>query len=198
MAEIERIDISSSSGTDSESDGESQNLEKRAKVKQQTSLLALWGRPAGRVAVSTSSEPERQRGSADHGHGSPRQNQRDASEGDQCTSSDSGNEVRSDPRDPANGPNAANLQDGPYQPRDINFPSRQVGGKARSFRPEWFVGRPWFEYSIKLDSAFCFPCRLYAAGHLGCGEPAFTHTGFRYWKNATERFRTMQVCIALQ
>ena len=88
--------------------------------------------------------------------------------------SDSHSGGESYPLDPANGP--ANQRGAPYQPSDVWFPSRQLGRSLRSFRSEWFVGRPWLEYSVKLDSAFCFPCRLFAASHPGCGERTFTHT----------------------
>ena len=68
--------------------------------------------------------------------------------------------------------------DGPYQPATLQ------GGKLRSFQATWYGQFPWLEYSPKLDAAFCFCCRLYAASMPGCAEPAFICTGMKNWKKA--------------
>ncbi|KAI6657242.1 hypothetical protein LOD99_11146 [Oopsacas minuta] len=181
--------IEKDSETEIARDSESEKKTQSTNFKQ-ASLFTLWG-GSGRDSASKDSETA----SADsqepvEGIDSPGQNQNsDSSKQLERIVSDGHSGGESDPLDPANGPIAANQWEGPYQPNDVCFPSRQLGESLRSFRSEWFVGRPWIEYSVKLDSAFCFPCRLFAASHPGCGEPAFTHTGFRFWKNATERFR---------
>ena len=78
--------------------------------------------------------------------------------------------------------------DKPAQPR-ITFPYRFFGvGKnmrKRSFSVAWYKGRPWLEYSIQFDAAYCFPCRIFRL----CGskeESCFTDGGYRNWKAAME------------
>ena len=78
--------------------------------------------------------------------------------------------------------------DKPAQP-SITFPYRFFGvGKnirKRSFSAAWYKGRPWLEYSIKFDAAYCFPCRTFRL----CGskeESCFTDGGYRNWKSAME------------
>lgn len=76
-------------------------------------------------------------------------------------------------------------EDGPMQPR-IDFPLSSFGVKQpsmRGFNADWYVNRPWLEYSKSLDRAFCFPCR-----HFGLSrntDEAFVAVGFKNWKNAT-------------
>ena len=49
----------------------------------------------------------------------------------------------------------------------------------------WYKSFPWLEYSVSLDAAFCYPCRLFKYGTgEGRAEEAFTRCGFRNWKNA--------------
>jgi len=78
--------------------------------------------------------------------------------------------------------------DEPAQP-SATFPNRYFGvGKnrrSRSFSAAWYKGRPWLEYSVKVDAAFCFPCRTFRL----CGskeESCFTDGGYRNWKAATK------------
>ncbi|CAF4657931.1 unnamed protein product [Rotaria socialis] len=61
-------------------------------------------------------------------------------------------------RDPCHGPAKAKVYIllGPFQPK-TNFPT--VNG--RHFRAEWYNTYPWLEYSLELNRAFCFPCRLH-------------------------------------
>lgn len=61
----------------------------------------------------------------------------------------------------------------------------------RSFQVDWYKTYPWIEYSIKLDAAFCFPCRIYLnyekeAKYI---EDPFIKTGFKTWKKALEENR---------
>ena len=108
-----------------------------------------------------------------------------------ATESDSGdghelqadNQASTHDHDPANGPTSASFVDGPYQPQ-LRFPATLQGGRLRSFQATWYGQFPWLEYSPKLDAAFCFCCRLYAASMPGCAEPAFVCNGMKNWKKA--------------
>ena len=91
--------------------------------------------------------------------------------------------VLSHDRDPANGPSSASFVAGPYQPQ-LRFPATLQGGKLCSFQATWYSQFPWLEYSPRLDAAFCFSCRLYAASMPGCAEPAFVCNGMKNWRKA--------------
>ena len=56
------------------------------------------------------------------------------------------------------------------------------------FRSEWFIGRPWIECSVKLDSAFCINVGCLQQVTQGVDSQHLRTQGFA-WKNATERFR---------
>ena len=50
----------------------------------------------------------------------------------------------------------AYLQRGPHQPRGHMFPQTVIGKVKRRFNPNWFnLYKPWLEYSVKGDAAFC-------------------------------------------
>ncbi|CAF4903639.1 unnamed protein product, partial [Rotaria socialis] len=56
-----------------------------------------------------------------------------------------------------------------------------VNNESRSFQFQWYCNRPWLEYSIKNDTAYCYYCR-----HFGISiqtkrlqSDAFT-TGFNW------------------
>lgn len=70
----------------------------------------------------------------------------------------------------------------PRQPTGINFPSSSFGNKgvSRSFKESWYARYPWLEYSISLNSAFCFPCRFF----LVSSDSVFTSNGYSDWKHA--------------
>ncbi|KAK0141175.1 hypothetical protein N1851_021817 [Merluccius polli] len=59
----------------------------------------------------------------------------------------------------------------PSQPILV-FPKRHFGQTACAFNSGWYCGRPWMEYSAKLDACFCFPCRKF---------------GFNNWKTSLEK-----------
>jgi len=70
--------------------------------------------------------------------------------------------------------------------------SGRKGKAGRSFQTYWYVRYPWLEYSISRDSAYCFPCRLFASGSSyafvrGTREDAYTTKGFNAWKNALDK-----------
>ncbi|CAF1669070.1 unnamed protein product [Rotaria magnacalcarata] len=92
----------------------------------------------------------------------------------------------SNERDPCHGSTKAkdHILLGPFQPK-TNFPT--VNG--RRFRSEWYNTYQWLEYSLALNRAFCFPCRL----RNNCKyDDAFANTGFSHWKNGRARFNDHQ------
>ncbi|CAF4222594.1 unnamed protein product [Rotaria sordida] len=60
---------------------------------------------------------------------------------------------------------------------------------GRRFRAEWYNTYPWLEYSLELNRAFCFPCRL---RNERKHEAAFTAASFNQWKNGTLRLNDHQ------
>jgi hypothetical protein len=50
---------------------------------------------------------------------------------------------------------------GPCQPKGHAYPKRKICGRNRSFHDKWFTNRPWLEYSVSKDAAFCFYCYLF-------------------------------------
>ena len=47
---------------------------------------------------------------------------------------------------------------GSCQPRQHDFPVREISGKRRRFNVSWFDKYNWIEYSVEKDAAFCFFC----------------------------------------
>jgi hypothetical protein len=68
---------------------------------------------------------------------------------------------------------------GPFQPYAHDFESRRIGNRDRQFSPIWFYKYPWIEYSIKLESAFCFVCYLFAREKIK--KSAFVNGGWNNW-----------------
>jgi len=48
----------------------------------------------------------------------------------------------------------------PVQLLGIKFPVTLYSNKPTSFNPVWYQHYPWFEYSIRKDAYFCFPCHM--------------------------------------
>ena len=71
----------------------------------------------------------------------------------------------------------------PSQPRMTKYPS--LAG-SRSFNSNWYKGRPWLEYSVEKDSAFCFPCRVFGVYNSSTNTATFTEDGYKDWKHALE------------
>ncbi|CAF4634942.1 unnamed protein product [Rotaria sp. Silwood1] len=94
--------------------------------------------------------------------------------------------LSSNERDPCHGPAKAKeyILLGPLQPQ-TQFP--KVNG--RRFRRGWYNIYPWLEYSLELDRAFCFSCRLRGEHKFDAG---FTINGFNIWKNETLRLNEHQ------
>ncbi|KAL3615242.1 hypothetical protein CASFOL_040903 [Castilleja foliolosa] len=74
---------------------------------------------------------------------------------------------------------------GPCQPIGHNYPKKKMGEDNRSFRDVWFEGRPWLEYSIAKDAAFCFYCYLFGKSNM---DDSFVKSGFVNWRRATVKF----------
>jgi len=75
----------------------------------------------------------------------------------------------------------------PYQPTDIVFPQREIGGVKRRFSPAWFKTFPWIHYDTNSDSVFCITCiRAARVNAISSSkkEEAFTTRGFSSWKKA--------------
>lgn len=74
------------------------------------------------------------------------------------------------------------------QPRKRYFPvTKDINEQDRSFHSEWYSEYNWLEYSVQLDAAFCFCCRLFPNGKMK--KMAFTSGGVRNWQSATGKFR---------
>ena len=70
------------------------------------------------------------------------------------------------------------------QPDLKTFPKTQHGAAKRSFRRECYRSRPWLEYSMSKDAAYCFACRHFA--HLK-NSVFTTENGYSNWKKATSK-----------
>lgn len=68
------------------------------------------------------------------------------------------------------------IRRGPCQPSEYKFPKTN-----RNFVRTWFDKfKPWLEYSIEKDAAFCFVCYLFKSDTTPGGD-AFVNPGFRTW-----------------
>ena len=75
---------------------------------------------------------------------------------------------------------------GPCQPREHDFPRRNIGGMRR-FVATWYDAYNWLEYSVERDAAFCFVCYLFKEKTNYAGGDSFVNGGFRNW-NHKNRF----------
>ncbi|CAF4495809.1 unnamed protein product [Rotaria sp. Silwood2] len=89
--------------------------------------------------------------------------------------------------------------DSPCQPILINYPTNEDN---RSFQDQWYQDRPWLEYSIKNDSAYCYYCRHFGSGSSALTKrkqhDAFVSGGFRNWKRSLEKERGFDKHITSQ
>lgn len=76
----------------------------------------------------------------------------------------------------------------PHQPKLDSYPSNS---QNRSFRTNWYVNRPWLEYSMKNDRVYCFNCRHFRSYKTNIGD-AFTSCGYNNWKRALENGSGLQ------
>jgi len=88
------------------------------------------------------------------------------------------------------------IQRGPYQPILENYPRTKMSNTLRQFHKEWFKSFSWLEYSVKLDRAYCFSCRVFLHSNgknNGQLDKTFSHLGFNNWRLGTNKFRTHQL-----
>jgi len=80
------------------------------------------------------------------------------------------------------------IQDVPCQPHLIAYPTDK---EKRSFQVNWYINRPWLEYSVALDAAFCYVCRHFSqfGTPTRIQQDALTTCGFNNWKRALARDR---------
>ena len=81
----------------------------------------------------------------------------------------------------------AYLIEGPYQPKDIDYPYNDDTHRRR-FQPSWFVShKDWLEYSPSMDAIYCLPCYLFSKKPIGCpGSDAFISIDFNNWKKVKD------------
>ena len=79
---------------------------------------------------------------------------------------------------PAKGSNKFELNPKPIQPI-IKFPKTK-----RRFIQSWYEKYSWVEYSVSLDRAFCYNCRIYDT-RSGNTEDTYIKDGFQDWEHAT-------------
>uniref|UniRef100_A0ACD6AXG8 Uncharacterized protein n=1 Tax=Avena sativa TaxID=4498 RepID=A0ACD6AXG8_AVESA len=75
---------------------------------------------------------------------------------------------------------------GPCQPRQHDFPIRDIGGNRR-FTSHWFDKYKWLEYSVHLDAVFCFVCYLFKDETKHKGGDSFVKEGFKNWNMMKNR-----------
>jgi len=79
----------------------------------------------------------------------------------------------------------------------VNPPSQPILSKHktnednRSFQQKWYIGRPWLEYSIINDCAYCYYCRHFCSTNnlINRNQSDSFIKGFRNWKYALENKR---------
>ncbi|KAL1264208.1 hypothetical protein QQF64_004563 [Cirrhinus molitorella] len=76
---------------------------------------------------------------------------------------------------------------GPKQPLLSSFPKHQIGDINRAFSLFYYHKFPWIEYSVSLDSVFCFCCRHFSSNTARCTDELFTKVGARNWKKLSEK-----------
>lgn len=76
--------------------------------------------------------------------------------------------------------------DTPVQPHLKMFPTKLMGDRKRSFQASWYEHHPWLEYSVSVDSVFCFACRHFSPANATTSV-FDSPLGFSNWKKATER-----------
>lgn len=79
-------------------------------------------------------------------------------------------------------------ENAPNQKHLENFPSSTFGKSLRSFKSTWYKSRPWLEYSVEKDAAFCFPCRVFG---VNPPETIFTIEGYRDWQHALDGWNNL-------
>jgi hypothetical protein len=76
------------------------------------------------------------------------------------------------------------------------YPKTKFGSQNRGFTPSYFSEFNWLEYSVRKDSVFCFPCRIFGTAHLT--ENTFTVIGFKNWKKVSFTTILIKILISLK
>ena len=76
----------------------------------------------------------------------------------------------------------------PIQPKSCLFPKTN----GRRFNLDWYNKYPWIEYSILIDRAFCFSCRLF--GHNK--NDNFKKNGYKNWKDGYRNLQAHEESIS--
>ncbi|CAF1470107.1 unnamed protein product [Adineta steineri] len=82
--------------------------------------------------------------------------------------------------------------DPPTQPI---LPSYKINNENRSFQNRWFTNRPWLEYSIESNKAYCYYCRHFGLTNIMINRnqsDAFLK-GFHNWKIALEKNKGLKL-----
>ena len=97
-------------------------------------------------------------------------------------------------RSPASSPSASltlldisrSPADSPSQP---SLPAYKINKDNRSFQKQWYAGRPWLEYSIINDRAYCYYCRHFCSTNnlINRNQSDAFMNGFNNWKIALEK-----------
>ncbi|XP_071704273.1 uncharacterized protein [Rutidosis leptorrhynchoides] len=87
--------------------------------------------------------------------------------------------------------NDVNLQQGPYQIRLDQYPTKGTSTNPRRFYYSWFSKfSNWLEYSPTKDAAYCFLCYLSCdKPAVRIGDEAFIVKGFDKWKKVNNGIR---------
>ena len=69
------------------------------------------------------------------------------------------------------------------------FPTTLMGDRRWCFRQNWYTLHPWLEYSVIMDSTYCYACRHFSTPNSP--DTVFVSIpGFRNWKK--KQLREMQ------
>ena len=69
--------------------------------------------------------------------------------------------------------------------------SYKYNRENRSFQKNWYINRPWLEYSIENDRVYCYYCRHFGSttNSINRNQSDSFLTGYNNWKNALDKSR---------
>ena len=75
------------------------------------------------------------------------------------------------------------------QPARPILSSYKPNQENRTFQKNWFINRPWLEYSIENDRVYCFYCRHFCSTNssINRNQSDSFLTGYNNWKNALDK-----------
>ncbi|XP_063615327.1 zinc finger MYM-type protein 1-like [Penaeus indicus] len=74
---------------------------------------------------------------------------------------------------------------GPRQVKLNSYPEDSFGTQKSAFHHSWFAKYTWLKYSVNLNAAFCFPCRVFGKN---IKHDALVSSGCRNWEKALSVF----------